>query len=732
MDSIFLNAGLAGGVALAALPVILHLFMKQTPKHVLFPALRLIQERQKRSRKRLKVKNWLLLLARIALIALMALALARPRLWSKASLGDTEVPTAMALVFDTSLSMGYEERGKTRLQEAKDLAFEILKKTHESSRVFVIDSAEPVRQSGLSPAGARKRIEALTIRAVNRPLNGAVGQAYKAVAGAEQPRHEVYVLTDLARTAWDLTRPAEGLEEVKKDKGGISTFVMRLSPKVIRNVAIVGAEPQAPFASGDEPLPILVTVRSLGPATKRVAEFHLDGKIRGKEPVNLTADGEAQVRFTTPKLTPGLHHGEISLAGEPDPLEVDDRRYFTLDVQPPLKVLVVSDRAIDADFVANALDPETLKASGAGRPFQVTRVLSPRLEGMNLNLRDYSCVFLLNVKSLPDSEWGRLNQYVRNGGGLVLALGDRVTEESLNDSVAAQLLPATIGPLKTFKDQAHGINFGKADIAHPLFERNTRDLLAELSSVPIYQYREVTQPQGTRTLLSYSDGKPALLERLFPGTSTGRVLLWTTALSRRSGITARDRRESWNDFPVVGWSFFSIINETVPYLAGVAGRQLTYNAGEDVRLPIDPSKRFSTFTIQGPGAKSGDTLGEPVSGGTLFIPAPPRVGPWTVTASRPDGGTRQVLGFSVNPPPDETKIVPMTEADLTAVFGGKDRYQLADDTKSLNRVVKNQRVGRELFPLLMLLILLVVSAENVLANTFYRERSTAGAQRAAA
>jgi hypothetical protein len=57
MGSIFLNAGLVAGVALAALPVILHLFMKQRPKKVVFPALRLIKERQKQSRKTLKLKK---------------------------------------------------------------------------------------------------------------------------------------------------------------------------------------------------------------------------------------------------------------------------------------------------------------------------------------------------------------------------------------------------------------------------------------------------------------------------------------------------------------------------------------------------------------------------------------------------------------------------------------------------------------------------------------------------
>ena len=54
-----------------------------------------------------------------------------------------EVPTALALVFDTSLSMSYKENGKTRLDEAKERARAILEKIQDSSLVFVVDSSQP-------------------------------------------------------------------------------------------------------------------------------------------------------------------------------------------------------------------------------------------------------------------------------------------------------------------------------------------------------------------------------------------------------------------------------------------------------------------------------------------------------------------------------------------------------------------------------------------------------------
>src|SRR6516225_3888246 len=145
MEFSLMHAGLAAGAALAALPVILHLFMRQTPKHIIFPAVRLIRERQRRSRKKLRVKNWLLLLARMAVLALMALALARPRLYSQMPLGDQSVPTALGLVFDTSLSMSYKENDKTRLDEAKERARAILDQIPDSSLVFVVDSHDPVK-----------------------------------------------------------------------------------------------------------------------------------------------------------------------------------------------------------------------------------------------------------------------------------------------------------------------------------------------------------------------------------------------------------------------------------------------------------------------------------------------------------------------------------------------------------------------------------------------------------
>ena len=74
----FLHPGLLAGGALAALPIVLHLIMRQRPQRLEFPALRFLQARQASNRRTLKLRHLILLLLRMAVIAVLAAALARP------------------------------------------------------------------------------------------------------------------------------------------------------------------------------------------------------------------------------------------------------------------------------------------------------------------------------------------------------------------------------------------------------------------------------------------------------------------------------------------------------------------------------------------------------------------------------------------------------------------------------------------------------------------------------
>ena len=71
-------------------------------------------------------------------------------------------------------------------------------------------------------------------------------------------------------------------------------------------------------------------------------------------------------------------------------------------------------------------------------------------------------------------------------------------------------------------------------------------------------------------------------------------------------------------------------------------------------------------------------------------------------------------------PTAKRKFDPITPQDLDTVFG-KDNYKLAEDVQTLEKMERIGRMGHEMFPWLMFIILIVVTLENFLANTFYKQ-----------
>jgi hypothetical protein len=162
------------------------------------------------------------------------------------------------------------------------------------------------------------------------------------------------------------------------------------------------------------------------------------------------------------------------------------------------------------------------------------------------------------------------------------------------------------------------------------------------------------------------------------------------------------------------------MNLTVPYLAGTASEQLNFEAGENVLLSLGPGARFQSFTVTGPPPQNTtESLTPSANSDDLQIVSPQWLGQWKVTAKDADNKQTE-LGFSLNPPQTESRYIPLETTQLDTIFG-KDGYALAEDVKTLEKLTTVAQVGYEIFPWLMMIILIIVTLENFIANTFYRE-----------
>lgn len=207
---------LLGGLVLVGIPVLLHLLHRQKPRTLRFPAFRFLVQRHKTNLRKLQLRHLLLLLLRMGLLALIALAVARPRLVSDQFNLSTDRPVAAILLFDTSPSMEYQlSGGQSRLADAKKRGLELLDELPAGSRFLILDSAERVSSKGewlTSLAQVRQRIDALKVRYDSAPVTTRLLDAYRLFAalaldktdevGQQWPRF-LCIFSDGRRACWD-------------------------------------------------------------------------------------------------------------------------------------------------------------------------------------------------------------------------------------------------------------------------------------------------------------------------------------------------------------------------------------------------------------------------------------------------------------------------------------------------------------------------------------------------
>src|SRR5262245_11100785 len=233
----FVTPALLGGALLVAVPIVLHLIMRREATKLQFPALRFVQRRQNLNQHRLRLRHWLLLALRCAVIALLAFALARPTLRGSGVAGQEGKQIAAALVFDNSLRMQYEHENETRLARAKFLAEWLLEQLPAEGPMTIVDRSGKHRGSDLDRSAAELRVERLELSAAVRPMVDALQDAINWLEGQKDYRGEIYVFTDLAAEAWPQDALASFAARLK-DLPGTNVYLIDVGVEQPRDLGL--------------------------------------------------------------------------------------------------------------------------------------------------------------------------------------------------------------------------------------------------------------------------------------------------------------------------------------------------------------------------------------------------------------------------------------------------------------------------------------------------------------
>ena len=519
------------GLVTIIIPIALH-FMYRDAGAIRFPAVELLASIMARAKRRIRLKRWLLLLLRIAILSLLFTAAARPSLFVTRQSGIRGgPPVALVMVIDDSLSMQLRDDDKrTLLDRAVSLAQKELDRLRPGDSAGLILAGRGARALTEKTTFDLDRVSQLLAKATpsyrSGDIEGAVQLAVKQLEHATQPIREVLLITDLADQA-----AADYLAGFSNEE--ISLRIMDSGPEIPRdNAAVISIDTRLASETSPREVEIQARIANLSDTEKELdVILEIDESEATRGTIDLPAWGTATKTFHHRFSNDGLHSGQIII--EPDQLPEDDRRHFGIRVNRAITALL-----INGDHKPGSYEDETFYLLRAlETPLAGSIPLAPTVADVQtaekIPLKGHDVIFVAGVENPSQRLVARLKSFVEEGGGLLISPG----RSGRGMRALEQLLPGKPRSIRRKNNGRKPFTISKFDYEHPLFQAFDREPTGlEDTKIHTHLLLDPNPALQKRTVIELSGGLPLLVERQI---GQGTALLLTTTIDR-----------DWTDLPI--------------------------------------------------------------------------------------------------------------------------------------------------------------------------------------
>ncbi|MBE7464867.1 MAG: BatA domain-containing protein [Planctomycetes bacterium] len=560
---VFLNWLLIGGLVAVSAPVLIHLFQRNRVITHEWGAMMFLEELLAERARQIKLRDLLIMLIRMGILASLALALTRPALLMNSGARAPDVHTSAVLLLDDSYSMN-AGRAKTAWQEAREQALRYLDTLRKGDDVTVMFGSAAGK--GPPPAAlfdlerAKEIVRNAAPRHERTDVARALSAALQHLETRHNPRRELLYVTDLQAHGWELEDGARwsflaGLTRSSRIRPHL--IVASVGQEHPSNLALTGLTPSRSVVDPYAPVTFNVTAANGGPeeAADVAVTFSVNGAPKETRTVRLGPGATESLAFTHKFERPGSHLVACKLRSADDELPDDNELLHSVVVIDRLPVLLVDgDRrtqplASETDFLRLALSPKDDEDPTWRTVIESTVVDLADLRYAELS--KYRVVVLANVAALPGAVVGELERFVVAGGGLLVAPGDRVQIEAYNRDLhrnGAGLLPVALQrrgePAAPQLVRASGarrdfVRLGGIVTNAPALDLFRPEKGQDWTAARVFEHFQTAAPaahEDIRVLATYENGDPLLIQKTL---GEGKVFLLTTAVDT-----------AWSDLPV--------------------------------------------------------------------------------------------------------------------------------------------------------------------------------------
>lgn len=707
----FLVPAILAGAAAVAAPIAIHLLNKTRIKVVRWAATRFLLESLQKNQRRLKVEDLILLGLRCLFIVLLALAFARFVLnpgGSQESGGSGPVVAVMLL--DQSASMGQSNGFQTRFDQAKDAAGKLIGEMDSGSQVALFLVGNNVNQVVPRPTSnlplVRRGMEVAEPTYETSDMGAAIRLALETLKPFTGAKKEIFAFSDGQASAWKDT--AE-IQKLLAEAPEVRLNIVDLGAKAGEdNLAITMLKSEAGVLATGQLSRFLVEVSNFGTAPASGVRVTLavdDGAPVDEVMLDTVEPGKSQiVRLNARFPKPGYY--TLRAAIPADRMPVDNERAVAVNVIDHLNVAVVEGSAPrskenrDGYFLANALVP-VAPSRRADYYLKVEAVAPAWLQAADLSRQ--AMIFLTNVPKLDAAAAGKLEEYVREGGSLVIFPGSQVQPAAYNDDpVLGPMLPAKLGAKKEAGKDAQSSAWQARGYSHPVTALWDNPRNGNLGSVRATEWFPLLLPpaSASRAIVKYADDSPAVVEGAY---GKGRVVLFSSSATTE-----------WNNLPIHP-NFVPFLQRLVGYLSpDKSAESLVIAPGAvfQTRVPGDLAKR--EVSVIPPGGER-----KPRPAGKVEMVNQDAVVRYRETKMPGayrfvvEGVEKPVAALAVQMDAKESDLRMISQSDLAAISSGKAPAQA-----TAAAAAPPTKVRREFWSFFVWCAILVALLETALAHRF--------------
>ncbi len=516
----FLYPGFLFALFAILIPILIHLFSFRRFKTVYFSNVDYLLQIKNEAEKKSRLKNLLILIARILAITAMVFGFSQPFIPSRSQARFQPDPV-VGVYIDNSFSMNALSPKGQLLEVARNKALEISDAYPPGTRFRIItNDLLAQHQHIFNKEQFLQQVSEIKISSRTLPLSVVHNRMATGLREGESfPNTTLYFLSDFQSGICDF-------QNFRTDSNLVS-FLMPLTGGITKNLTIDSCWMELPAHKIDQEEIVKVRISNYSDQSYQnlPLKFYLDDSLKALANFNIEAGASETVELNYLNLKGGFHTGHAEISDYP--FTHDNTYYLSYKVRQYLKVLAISG---------------TRHSGGSGLPYLRAMFRDDRFiqfeESLAENLQiskisDFNTILLVNLRELGSGLVNELMKAASNGATVVFFPELDGKTDSYNHFLL-QMKANRIVRSDTAAKQLAGIEW-----EHPVFDNVFKNKAVNPAFPTIYGstiFLEETRIPEVRLLWFRDNTKAASIQQ----TGKGNLVVFSFPLSPRNDDFAND------------------------------------------------------------------------------------------------------------------------------------------------------------------------------------------------